>query len=273
MAVDLDRVRKALRNLDGERALRNLLGRELGYEHQGGKISGDSYPEELEGDPTLFATAGREGRFSVIHTSFNTPGKLSLMAERKVIEKLRNRYPYALHIFSDAEDQLWHFVNVPHAERAGDKQYWRIVVSTGEPSRTAIERISMLSVDDLAEKRQVDPDELSSLVIQDLHDEAFDVEEVTRRFFQKYEQVFKNVEAGLTGITRKEDVRYFTQRLLNRLMFVAFIERKGWLSLDGQTDYLHCASGTIAPTKGSSRGHWRSTRRCGPPQPNGGCRL
>jgi hypothetical protein len=132
LAVDLDRVRKALRNLDGERALRNLLGRELGYEHEGGRISGDSYPEELEGDPTLFATAGREGRFSVIHTSFNTPGKLSLMAERKVMEKLRNRYPYALHIFSDAEDQLWHFLNVPHAERAGDKQYRRIIAGLVE---------------------------------------------------------------------------------------------------------------------------------------------
>jgi hypothetical protein len=117
------------------------------------------------------------------------------MAERKVMEKLRNRYPYALHVFSDAEDQLWHFVNVPHAERAGDKQYRRIVVSTDEPSRTATERIAMLSVDDLAEKRQVDPDELSPLDIQDLHDEAYDVEEVTKRFFQKYQQVFKNVEA------------------------------------------------------------------------------
>ena len=56
MAVELDRIRKALRNLGGERALRNLLGRELGYEHEGVKVSGDSYPEELKGDPTLFAT-------------------------------------------------------------------------------------------------------------------------------------------------------------------------------------------------------------------------
>ena len=60
LAVDRDRVRQALRDLDGERALRNLLGRELGYEHEGGRISDDSWPEELDGDPTLFATAGRE---------------------------------------------------------------------------------------------------------------------------------------------------------------------------------------------------------------------
>jgi hypothetical protein len=65
----------------------------------------------------------------VIHTSFNTPGKLSLMAERKVMEKLRNRYPYALHVFSDAEVRLWHFVIVLHAERTGDKQYRRIIAA------------------------------------------------------------------------------------------------------------------------------------------------
>ena len=34
-----------------------------------------------------------------------------------------------------------------------------------------------------------------------------------------------------------------------------------------------CASGMTAPTRGSSRGRWRSTRRSCPPPPNGGCRL
>ncbi len=38
-------------------------------------------------------------------------------------------------------------------------------------------------------------------------------------------------------------------------------------------DRCRYASGTIAPKKGSSRGRWRSTRRCCPPQPSGGCHL
>jgi hypothetical protein len=134
LAVDLDRVRKALRSLDGERALRNLLGRELGYEHQGVRVSGDSYPEELEGDPTLFATAGREGRFSVIHTSFNTPGGLSLMAERKVMERLRNRYPYSLHIFSDAEGKAYVFC------RAGEHRLFYAVDAAGEAKEISTQR-------------------------------------------------------------------------------------------------------------------------------------
>ncbi len=104
--VDRDKVLEGLRSLDGDRALKRLLVRTLGYEAEGGLVSGDSWPEELDGEPELFATAGREGRFAVIRTRLNTPDKLSLTAERRTIERLRDRYPYALYVFSDAEDRV-----------------------------------------------------------------------------------------------------------------------------------------------------------------------
>ena len=67
---------------------------------------------------------------------------------------------------------------------------------------------------------------------------AFDVEPVTREFFRVYREVFEKVEAAVTGITDPERRRLFTQRLFNRLMFIAFIEKKGWLKLGDRTDYL-----------------------------------
>lgn len=68
---------------------------------------------------------------------------------------------------------------------------------------------------------------------------AFDVEPVTREFFRVYRTVFEQVEAAVTGLPDPERRRLFTQRLFNRLMFIAFIEKKGWLKLGGRTDYLH----------------------------------
>ena len=35
-----------------------------------------------------------------------------------------------------------------------------------------------------------------------------------------------------------DDLRMFTQTLFNRLMFLRFIERKGWLAFGGRKDYL-----------------------------------
>ena len=69
---------------------------------------------------------------------------------------------------------------------------------------------------------------------------AFDVEEVTDKFFRDYQSVFAQVEAAVRGIPESdtEARRLYTQRLFNRLMFLRFIEKKGWLTYDGNRDYL-----------------------------------
>lgn len=68
---------------------------------------------------------------------------------------------------------------------------------------------------------------------------AFDVEAVTNKFFDDYKQVFELVEAEVRGTVRiEEDARLYTQRLFNRLMFLYFIQKKGWLEFEGEKNYL-----------------------------------
>ncbi len=69
---------------------------------------------------------------------------------------------------------------------------------------------------------------------------AFDVEAVTNKFFSDYQRVFARVEAAVEGIPKDEpeERRLYTQRLFNRLMFLRFIEKKGWLPYKGNRDYL-----------------------------------
>jgi hypothetical protein len=266
MSVNRDRVLEALEALDGRRGLRRLIERVLGYDGEEGLISTDGWREDVSGAlaemPELFATAGREGRFAVIRVRLATSGKLSLMAERKIMERLRDPYPYALYVFSDAEERLWHFVNAPHGERVANKQYRRIVVGPGEGLRTATEhteQISMLSTDDLADKVGKDPEDLSPLEIQAAHDDAFDVEAVTREFFREYRRIFEEVEARVTGIEGKEHIRFFVQRLFNRLMFIAFVEKKGWMQLNRRTDYL-TALWEVYASAGSGEGSFYCSR-------------
>jgi hypothetical protein len=96
----------------------------------------------------------------------------------------------------------------------------------------------MLSIDDLADRTGTEPEDLSPLEVQAAHDRAFDVESVTKRFFDRYRDVFVRVEGLVEGISDPERKRLFTQRLFNRLMFLAFIQKKGWLKFDGGSDYL-----------------------------------
>ncbi|MDW8277514.1 MAG: TaqI-like C-terminal specificity domain-containing protein [Anaerolineales bacterium] len=67
---------------------------------------------------------------------------------------------------------------------------------------------------------------------------AFDVEKVTRAFFRDYRALFEQAEASIDLPWGAEQKRLYTQRFFNRLLFLAFLERKGWLTFRGRKDYL-----------------------------------
>jgi Eco57I restriction-modification methylase len=68
---------------------------------------------------------------------------------------------------------------------------------------------------------------------------AFDVERVTERFFTSYRDAFERVETEVRRTIRDyEHARLYTQRLFNRLMFIYFIQKKGWLTFNGDKNYL-----------------------------------
>ena len=105
----------------------------------------------------------------------------------------------------------------------------RMVVERDLPRRTAVEQFS-----------KVYGSYERSGSIRDALAEAFDVEPVTKQFFQEYKRVFEAAEERVSGFgsDEKDDKRLFVQTLFNRLMFVYFLSRKGWLVFGGDNDYL-----------------------------------
>ena len=66
---------------------------------------------------------------------------------------------------------------------------------------------------------------------------AWDVEQVTNAFFKRYKEVFQAAQTHMDGI-EGEEARLCAQRLFNRLLFIRFLEKKGWLTFGGRHDYL-----------------------------------
>ena len=179
MSITAD-VERSLRNLKDARTLRRLVASTLGYDDRGAGVDTSGWKPELleeidgDGQPVLLASGGQGGSFVVVHTRLAHESGISIGAQRRVVERMRGDYPNALFVFSDSTGTVWHFVNVPYAnESAGRPQYRRIVVSPENGYRTATERISMLSLDELAREKGKEPDSLSPLEIQLKHDEAF----------------------------------------------------------------------------------------------------
>ena len=107
----------------------------------------------------------------------------------------------------------------------------RMVIERDLPRRTALQQLS-----NIYHHWQQKKDLRLAL------EEAFNVEAVTRAFFQQYRDVFERVQELVRGFPRTDDgheaKKLFVQTLFNRLMFIYFLSRKGWLKFKGDPDYL-----------------------------------
>ncbi len=229
-----NKVQECLKSLQHQRsieALKKLFWSHLNYDRESKPLPCRKWTEQVTKQvidkPLLLATGGQD--FRIIYTHLKSKSLLR-QQEREVVNSLLQDNPYALFIFSNKERSQWRFINVKHDETPEKRKLFRrITVGEGEQLRTATERLSLLDLEIIKAD--------SPLVIQQLHDEAFDVEAVTKKFFEQYRDVFKSVEEQIDGI-EGDKRRLFTQKLFNRLMFIAFIQKKGWLKFDGRTDYL-----------------------------------
>lgn len=228
-----DDVYKGLQGLSSIDSARNLLA-QLNYDYASAPLRTDipqTTRDMLQTGPQVIA---QHGDFKVIHTRFNAD-RLPLGHQRQIITRLLPDNPYSLFLFSDVNDSGWHFVNVRHEGDKATRTFRRISIGPderiGDRLRTPAEQLSKIAV---AGNESVPP-----LELQFQHDRAFDVDVVTKRFYERYRDVFHRVESQVQGIENADERRIFTQRLFNRLMFVAFIQKKGWLKLNGQTDYLN----------------------------------
>ncbi len=183
----------------------------------------------LAEDPILFAGGGQNNDFHVIYGQLSH-ARLLLGYERPVVTQLLREHPYALFVLSNANQDHWHFINVKYDPQTEKRRLFRrITISPEERLRTAAERISLV---DLASVSG-DLFGLSPLAVQQRHDEAFDVEAVTDEFFREYKAVFRFFEDYLTKQTHAPEWAHdYSLQFLNRLMFLYFIQRKGWLAND-----------------------------------------
>ena len=65
---------------------------------------------------------------------------------------------------------------------------------------------------------------------------SFNADKVTKSFYREFQKHHKNFAATVEGIAADADRRWYASVLLNRVMFIYFIQRKGFL--DGDRHYL-----------------------------------
>jgi hypothetical protein len=101
-----------------------------------------------------------------------------------------------------------------------------------QPGDSLLQKLQILFVS-LEEEEKGD---LSTITMAGRARAAFDIERVTKAFYRDFDTHRKAFLKFIDGISEVADREWYSSVMLNRLMFVYFIQRKGFL--DGDHDYL-----------------------------------
>ena len=183
-------------------------------------------------DDTEYAlSAIAEKRGMVVFQCAATAGKpIPDYATRRAIQR---QVATSVHehviIYTDAEEttQLWQWVRRESGKPDACREHRYHREQAGDALRQKLETLAF----SLEEEEGLSIVDVTGRVRA-----AFDVERVTRRFYERFKKEHDAFLRFLKGIPDGEMQRGYVSVMLNRLMFIYFIQKKGFLN--GDTDYL-----------------------------------
>jgi hypothetical protein len=225
-------VLKILEQLRGLDALKELFWTELNYERENKPLSMRGWPDSarktLVDDPILFASGGEDNAFHVLYCRLASDN-LQRNLERPIVNQLIREHPYCLFVFSDKTQSSWHFLNIKYDDKAEQRRLFRrITVRADGGLRTAAERLQMLDLVSIRKELFGIP----ALEIQKRHDDAFDVEKVTKDFYKElanwYFWALKHVRFPKDAPKEADGHDHIgVIRMITRLIFCWFVKEKG----------------------------------------------
>ena len=221
MPLNINRVRQLLKEFD----FPALFLEELGWDTHNAPLE-----IQLDGQPQKLQAVAQKRGMVALRCPTPAGGRLPEYSVRRKIEQQVAKAAHEhLIIFTDAAQttQIWQWVKREPGKPAACREHTFHKSQTGDALIQKLEVIAFT----LAEEE--------TLVLNDVTRRAragFDVERVTKRFYEIFQKEHKAFLKFITGITESTDHEWYASVMLNRLMFVYFIQRKGFL--DGDRDYL-----------------------------------
>jgi hypothetical protein len=232
--LDRHRVRSALKAFDFDA----LFIEELGWDRprQGSMLAA------VEGDTyALRPVAHKRGMVVFACEGDSIPNH----ATRQKIERIAAKaaHEHLIVYFDQAHlSQVWQWVRREPGRPAVSRQH---AFHRNQPGDSLIQKLETLAFS-LDEE-----DSLTITVVAGRARQAFDVDRVTRRFFDRFQTEHAAFLSLVRGIADQGDREWYASLMLNRLMFVYFIQKKGFL--DGDTNYLRNRLQLMRSRKGTDK--------------------
>ena len=216
-----------VRNLISRDAVNHLFRTELGY--QVNPVSFDAGELGIPDAPAQFIReieqlCDYQHQFQVYFMQVNSLRRTDL---RAILEPFYRKHPAGNYLFVFTKDYSeLAFVSPLRLLAGDDATKTKLYLRSLRVDRSNVYHTDLETLDGIS----LSWGEYVPAVIWEKHNEAFNVERVTRDFFTTYSAVFDDVKRSITGIPDGSERHLFTQTLFDRLMFCWFLQKKGWLN-------------------------------------------
>ncbi len=237
MPVSVEELRPHLQAFDFPR----LFVEGLGWDHF---VTEPFVVRVNERDYTLNPIAEKAG-FAVYECDSSSDNNVPQYPVRRRIEsEVAKRTFEHLIIFTDPDRkaQVWQWVRRESGKPAACREY---AVTTGASGDHLLQRIQPLFVS-LDEEPSLNIALVASRVRA-----ALDVERVTKRFYERFQKEMEDFGEFIEGITAQGDRDWYASLMLNRMMFVYFVQKQGFLDKD--YDYLRNRLNRVQEQSGGGR--------------------
>ncbi|MBI3651104.1 MAG: ATP-binding protein [Acidobacteria bacterium] len=237
--LDILRTRDLLQKFD----FKALFIEELGWAQPTERKSIKGSFDSIEFERRQIAQLSGVVIFEIISSDGVIPNAKARAAIHKQISQLHHEN---LFIFLNQKDNpsqsLWYWV-----KREGNKTFVRDhLYIKGQPGDLFLSKLSAMVVD-LSEFDQ--DGNVPVIVVARRLKDALDVERVTKKFYKDYSEEYVAFTELIQGIDDERDRRWYASILLNRLMFIYFLQSKHFLN-EGDIRYLQ---NKLAESKGRGR--------------------
>ena len=238
ITLDRNRVGQHLQNVD----LQTLFIEELGWDHGGTDL-------EIPVADTSFALeaiAHKRGMvaYQYIPASDDTfPDHPTRQKIERIVTKTVREH-IIIYVSHDSNALYWQWVKREPGQTDRSRQHIYYQDQSGEALIQKLEQIAVAL------------DEEEDLTIADVMGKiraAFDVDKVTKKFYDRFKKEHSAFLDFITGIQNLAGREWYASLMLNRMMFIYFIQKRGFL--DNNPNYLRDRLETVRQQQGDGNFH------------------
>lgn len=221
MQIDTEKTRQYLKEFNFQK----LFIEELGWDYCTNSFTCSVNKQDFN----LIALAEKRGMVAFACRSVSDGRIPDYVLRRKIEQQTAKSVHEHIIIYIDGKKttQIWQWVKREIGKPVACREH---SFNIYQPGDSLIQKLQMLAFS-LEEEENITIVDVAGKTRS-----AFDVEKVTKRFYDRFKQEHDDFLRFIDGIPDEELHRWYASVMLNRLMFIYFIQKKGFL--DGDEDYL-----------------------------------